>query len=61
MLDGRCKTQYVDHTNIGLREFTGKQDQLRFADGQLLGDIDVDRIADFAINPTGITSVDLIF
>lgn len=43
---------------LGAGEFSGVAGQLRFAGGQLLGDLDGDRIADFAITLAGVATLD---
>jgi Ca2+-binding RTX toxin-like protein len=43
---------------LGAGAFTGVAGQLRFAGGQLLGDLDGDRAADFAITLVGVVTLD---
>jgi serralysin len=42
---------------IGNKAFTGQSGQLNFASNMLLGDVNGDKIADFRINVTGITTL----
>jgi serralysin len=42
---------------IGRSAFTGGAGQLKFASGVLSGDVNGDKIADFAVNVTGLTTL----
>ena len=48
---------------VGARTFSGEAGELRFANGQLTGDLDGDRVADFAIRVNGdaVAQADLVF
>jgi Ca2+-binding RTX toxin-like protein len=54
-IDGTAGNQAF--TFIGSIAFTGVDGQLRFANGRLEGDVNGDRIADFAIDVTGIAAL----